>query len=194
MKALSPMRQKILEFVTSSTEENGYPPTVREICEAVGLRSPSTVHSHLKILQEHGYLEQNGRKTRTLSRPGQPSFRSIPLLGTVTAGLPILAQEDLLGYVPYEGHGSDELFALRVRGDSMIGAAILDGDTVIVRRQSTADSGQIVVALLEDEATVKRLRRQNGEVWLMPENPAYAPIDGRACSILGVVVGLLRTL
>jgi repressor LexA len=194
MKALSPMRQRILEFVTSSTRENGYPPTVREICEAVSLRSPSTVHSHLKILQENGYLEKDGRKTRALSVPGTPSWRSVPVLGTVTAGLPILAQEDTIGYVAYDGDASGELFGLRVRGDSMIGAAILDGDTVIVRKQNTADSGQIVVALLGEEATVKRLRRRAGQVWLMPENPAYAPIDGRECAVLGVVVGLCRSL
>lgn len=194
MKPLSPMRQRILEFVTCSTRENGYPPTVREICEAVKLRSPSTVHSHLKILQENGYLDKDGRKTRALSVPGTPSWQNVPVLGTVTAGVPILAQEDTMGYVAYDGAASGTLFGLRVRGDSMVGAAILDGDTVIVRQQSTADSGQIVVALLGEEATVKRLHRENGEIWLMPENPAYVPIDGRECVILGVVVGLCREL
>lgn len=194
MKPLSPMRQRILEFVTRSTRENGYPPTVREICEAVQLRSPSTVHSHLKILQENGYLEKDDRKTRALTLPGAQRWQNVPVLGTVTAGVPILAQEDTLGVVAYDGDVSGELFGLRVRGDSMIGAAILDGDTVIVRQQNTADNGQIVVALLGEEATVKRLRRKNKEVWLMPENDAYAPIDGRECAILGVVVGLIREL
>ena len=194
MKALSPMRQAILEYVTRATRENGYPPTVREICEAVGLRSPSTVHSHLKILQENGLLDKGDRKTRALSVPGAPSWRSVPVLGTVTAGLPILAQEDTMGYVAYDGDASGELFGLQVRGDSMIGAAILDGDTVIVRQQPTADNGQIVVALLGEEATVKRLRRRDGQIWLMPENPAYTPIDGRDCVLLGVVVGLCRAL
>lgn len=196
MKQLTPMRQKILEFVTQFTRESGFPPTVREICEGVGLRSPSTVHAHLKILQEGGYLEKDGRKNRSLSVPGMDtsSFRSVPLLGTVTAGIPILAQEDRMGAVPYDGGASGELFALKVRGDSMIGASILDGDVVIVRQQNTALSGQIVVAMLEDEATVKRLRLAKDGVWLMPENPAYAPIDGRECVILGLVVGLYRTL
>lgn len=196
MKQLTPMRQKILEFVTQFTRESGFPPTVREICEGVGLRSPSTVHAHLKILQEGGYLEKDGRKNRSLSVPGMDtsSFRSVPLLGTVTAGIPILAQEDRMGTVPYDGGASGELFALKVRGDSMIGASILDGDVVIVRQQNTALNGQIVVAMLEDEATVKRLRLAKDGVWLMPENPAYAPIDGRECVILGLVVGLYRTL
>lgn len=194
MKPLSPMRQRILEFVTQSTRENGYPPTVREICEAVHLRSPSTVHSHLKILQENGYLEKDEHKTRALSVPGARSWQNVPVLGTVTAGVPILAQEDTLGYVAYDGTASGTLFGLRVRGDSMINAAILNGDTVIVRQQSTAYNGQIVVALLGEEATVKRLRRKDGEVWLMPENEAYTPIDGRECTILGVVIGLCREL
>ena len=173
MKKLTPMRQKILEFVSEFTRDNGYPPTVREICEGVGLRSPSTVHAHLKILQEGGYLEKGGRKNRSLSICGEetPNFRSVPLLGTVTAGIPILAQEDRMGTVPYDGDASGELFALKVRGDSMIEAAILDGDTVIVRRQNTAIHGQIVVAMLEEEATVKRLHIASDGVWLMPENP-----------------------
>ncbi|MCI5615493.1 MAG: transcriptional repressor LexA [Clostridia bacterium] len=194
MNQLSPMRQRILDYVTAFTRENGYPPTVREICDAVGLRSPSTVHSHLKILQEGGFLEKSDHKTRALSVRGGAgaAFRSVPILGTVTAGVPILAQEDTLGYVPYDGPEQGEMFALRVRGESMIGAGILDGDIVLVRRQNTALSGQIVVALLEDEATVKRLRLAPDGVWLMPENPAFSPIDGRECMILGLVVSLYR--
>ena len=194
MKQLSPMRQRILEFVTDSTRANGYPPTVREICDAVGLRSPSTVHSHLKILQEGGYLEKSDHKTRALSVKGSSgaAFRSVPVLGTVTAGLPILAQEDTLGYVPYDGPEQGEMFALQVRGESMVGAGILDGDIVLVRRQNTALSGQIVVALLEDEATVKRLRLARDGVWLLPENPAFDPIDGTHCQILGLVISLYR--
>ena len=194
MNKLSPMRQRILDYVTAFTRENGYPPTVREICEAVGLRSPSTVHSHLKILQEGGYLEKDDRKTRALSVRGGSgtAFRSVPILGTVTAGLPILAQEDTLGYVPYDGPEQGEMFALQVRGESMIGAGILDGDIVLVRRQNTALSGQIVVALLGEEATVKRLSRKNGQVWLMPENEHYEPIDGRDARMLGLVKAVVR--
>lgn len=194
MNQLTPMRQRILDFVTDFSRRNGYPPTVREICDAVGLRSPSTVHSHLKILQEGGYLEKSDRKTRALSvkNPGVSAFRSVPILGTVTAGLPILAQEDTLGFVPYDGPEQGEMFALQVRGESMVGAGILDGDIVLVRRQNTALSGQIVVALLEDEATVKRLRLARDGVWLLPENPAFDPIDGSGCQILGLVVSLYR--
>ncbi|WP_458862685.1 transcriptional repressor LexA [Acidaminobacterium chupaoyuni] len=189
---LSPMRQKILDYISSFTAENGYPPSVREICQAVDLRSPSTVHSHLKILQEGGWLEKDDRKTRAITLKNQPSpVARIPILGVVTAGQPILMQEDIQGYLPYE-HTSGEYFALRVKGDSMMGAGILNGDAVIVRRQDSADNRDIVVAMLEDEATVKRLKLDHGKVTLMPENPAYSPIDGTYASILGLVVAVWR--
>jgi len=192
MSKLSPMRQAILNFIEEYTVENGYPPSVREICAAVGLRSPSTVHSHIRILQEEGYLNKGEKSSRSLSLKNKPAFQSVPILGTVTAGLPILAQQEVEGYVPYMGGSSGEMFALRVRGDSMINAHILDGDIVVVRRQQTAQDGEIVVALLEEEATVKRLRRGKNQVWLMPENPDYDPIDGNECSILGRVVSVCR--
>jgi len=192
MSKLSPMRQAILNFIEEYTVENGYPPSVREICAAVGLRSPSTVHSHIRILQEEGYLNKGEKSSRSLSLKNKPAFQSVPILGTVTAGLPILAQQEVEGYVPYLGGSSGEMFALRVRGDSMINAHILDGDIVVVRRQQTAQDGEIVVALLEEEATVKRLRRGKNQVWLMPENPDYDPIDGNECSILGRVVSVCR--
>ncbi len=190
-KILSPKRRAILEYIESFAQENGYAPSVREIGDAVGLRSPSTVHAHLRILEENGYLQKSKGKTRTLSLPGQPGYRNVPVIGTVRAGQPILAVEDAVGYVPFEGSG-EGLFALNVRGDSMKDAAILEDDVVIVRQQPTADNGQIVVALIDDEATVKRLRLEKGHVWLMPENPAYQPIDGEGCSILGVVVAVYR--
>jgi len=190
-KILSPKRRAILEYIESFAQENGYAPSVREIGDAVGLRSPSTVHAHLRILEENGYLQKSKGKTRTLSLPGQPGYRNVPVIGTVRAGQPILAVEDAIGYVPFEGSG-EGLFALNVRGDSMKDAAILEDDVVIVRQQPTADNGQIVVALIDDEATVKRLRLEKGHVWLMPENPAYQPIDGEGCSILGVVVAVYR--
>ena len=190
-KILSPKRRAILEYIESFAQENGYAPSVREIGDAVGLRSPSTVHAHLRILEENGYLQKSKGKTRTLSLPGQPGYRNVPVIGTVRAGQPILAVEDAVGYVPFEGSG-EGLFALNVRGDSMKDAAILEDDVVIVRPQPTADNGQIVVALIDDEATVKRLRLEKGRVWLMPENPAYQPIDGEGCSILGVVVAVYR--
>lgn len=190
-KILSPKRRAILEYIESFAQENGYAPSVREIGDAVGLRSPSTVHAHLRILEENGYLQKSKGKTRTLSLPGQPGYRNVPVIGTVRAGQPILAVEDAVGYVPFEGSG-EGLFALNVRGDSMKDPAILEDDVVIVRPQPTADNGQIVVALIDDEATVKRLRLEKGHVWLMPENPAYQPIDGEGCSILGVVVAVYR--
>ena len=193
MKKLGTKRTQILDFILKYSSDNGFPPSIREICEAVNLKSPSTVHSHIKILKENGYLENtSGGKTRSLTLSKQSNAVSVPILGTVTAGMPILAYEDALGFVSYDGGAVGELFALRVKGDSMINAGIFDGDVVIIKRVPTANNGEIVVALLEDEATVKRLRRENGHVWLMPENDAYSPINGDECSLLGVVVSLRR--
>ena len=191
-KLLSPKRKAILDYIEQFTLENGYAPSVREIGDAVGLRSPSTVHSHLRILEDNGLLQKSKGKTRTLSISGQTNYKNVPLVGTVRAGAPILAQQETVGYVPFEGSGGGELFALTVRGDSMKDAAILEDDVVIVRQQPTADNGQIVVALIDDEATVKRLKIEKGHIWLMPENPDYQPIDGQNCSILGVVVAVYR--
>lgn len=195
MKKISEKQQRILEYIASFTAERGYPPSVREIGAAMGLRSPSTVHAHLKVLREAGYLERDERKTRALSITGASAAAvpRVPILGQVTAGMPILAVEEIEGYVPYEGaSGYGKFFALRIKGDSMIGAGILDGDIIIIRQSSTARSGQIVVALIEDEATCKRLRIEKEQIWLMPENPAYTPINGNECSILGVVVAVHR--
>lgn len=194
MKKISAKQQRILEYISEYTTQQGYPPSVREICAEVGLSSPSTVHSHLMRLRDLGYLEKDDRKTRAISvRGGATMTGQVPILGRVTAGMPILAVEQVEGYVPYAGAGGyGEHFALRISGESMIGAGIMDGDLIIVRQESSARPGQIVVALIEDEATCKRLHLQDGEVWLMPENPAYPPIDGRECSILGVVVAVYR--
>lgn len=193
MKKMTPMRRAILSFISGFVEKNGYPPSVREIGEAVGLRSPSTVHSHLKTLNDGGYLDKTDRKTRAvkLRRDGDPVL-SVPVVGRVTAGQPILAVEDISEYVPYKTSSSGEFFALRVRGDSMVGAGILDGDTVIVRRQDTAENGEIVVAMIGDEATVKRLSVRNNTVTLMPENELYEPIVANDARILGVVSALIR--
>lgn len=182
--------QLILDFVNAFVQENGFAPSVREIGAAVGLRSTASVSYHLQQLQEKGLLLSPGAKGRkraivTAQRPGQ-----IPVVGVVTAGLPILALENREGTISWDGDPS--CFALRVRGDSMINAAILDGDMVVVRPQSTADDGQIVVARIGDEATVKRLRRRNGQVWLMPENDAYSPIDGTEAEIVGLVKAVVR--
>ena len=179
----------IMDYVNQFIQENGYSPSVREIGAAVGLRSTASVSYHLQALQEKGLLQAPGAKGRkralvTGARPGQ-----IPVIGVVTAGLPILAVENQEGTLPWSEPGC---FALRVRGDSMINAGILEGDKVIVRPQSSADSGQIVVARIEDEATVKRLLRRNGQVWLMPENDNYSPIDGTHAEIIGVVKGVVR--
>ena len=179
----------IMDYVNQFIQENGYSPSVREIGAAVGLRSTASVSYHLQALQEKGLLQApqaKGRKRAlvTGARPGQ-----IPVVGVVTAGLPILAVENQEGTMPWHESGC---FALRVRGDSMINAGILDGDKVVVRPQSTADNGQIVVARIEDEATVKRLLRRNGQVWLMPENDNYSPIDGTHAEIIGVVKGVVR--
>ena len=190
MPRTSNKAQLIVDYVNQFIQENGYSPSVREIGAAVGLRSTASVSYHLQALQEKGLLQSPGSKGRkraivTTVRPGQ-----IPVVGVVTAGLPILAVENQEGYLSWDGDPG--CFALRVRGDSMIDAGILDGDKVVVRPQPTADSGQIVVARLEDEATVKRLLRKNGQVWLMPENDCYEPIDGNQAEIIGIVKGVVR--
>ena len=181
--------QMIVDYVNQFIEENGYSPSVREIGAAVGLRSTASVSYHLQALQDQGLLQAPGAKGRkraivTGVRPGQ-----IPVVGVVTAGMPILAVENQEGCIPW---GEPGCFALRVRGDSMINAGILPGDKVVVRPQQTADDGQIVVARLEDEATVKRLRCRSGKIWLMPEIENYEPIDGTHAEIIGVVRGVVR--
>ena len=191
MAKMTLVREKILEYIKESIEQQGYPPSVREICSAVGLKSPSTVHAHLKILKDGGYLEKSDHKTRALSVKNHTLYQQVPVLGQVTAGAPILAVEQVVGYVPYTGQGG-QFFALRVRGDSMIGAGILENDIVIIRQQSDAVHGEIVVALIGEEATVKRLWRRDGTVMLMPENPAYEPIVSPEMSILGVVKAVYR--
>ena len=148
------------------------------------------MHYHLAELKRTGQIEMDENKNRTISVAENGPAGRIPILGTVTAGMPILAVENVEGYLPWDGDPT--CFALRVRGESMIGAGICDGDTVVVRPQPSADNGDIVVALLDDEATVKRLRRTDDGVWLMPENPAFAPIDGREAAILGKVRAVVR--
>ena len=189
MARTSNKADQIVEYVNQFIAEHGYSPSVREIGAAVGLRSTASVSYHLQALQDKGILQATGSKGRkraivTSVRPGQ-----IPVIGTVTAGLPILAVENQEGSISWE---DPSCFALRVRGDSMINAGILSGDLVIVRPQQTADDGQIVVARIGDEATVKRLRRRSGQVWLLPENPHYEPIDGSEAQLVGLVKAVIR--
>ena len=190
MPRTSDKAEKILEYVNQFVQENGYAPSVREIGAAVGLRSTASVSYHIQALQDKGLLLSPGAKGRKRSivtnvRPGQ-----IPVVGVVTAGVPILAVENQEGTMAWDGESG--CFALRVRGDSMINAGILSGDKVVVRPQQTAHDGQIVVARIGDEATVKRLRRRAGQIWLMPENDNYDPIDGSEAEIIGIVKAVVR--
>lgn len=209
MAQMTKMQQKIYDYIAQTLAQQGYPPSVREIGDAVGLKSPSTVHFHLKHMEEMGVINKSGRKGRaiTLAQPAadtaiapeapqevEPPAGRVPIVGTVAAGTPILAQECIEDYLTFDTGGRDgEYFALRVRGESMLNAGILPGDLVVVHQQQEAHNGEIIVALIEDEATVKRLRRKDGQVWLMPENDAYSPIDGRSASILGKVSAVIRT-
>ena len=213
-KALKMTRkqQEIYDYIAAYISQHSYPPSVREICDGVGLRSPSTVHFHLQNMEEKGFLAKDGKaRALTLAQTGESTTAApverapvyeepeipagrVPIVGTVAAGTPILAQECIEDYLTFDTNGRDgEYFALRVRGESMLNAGILPGDLVVVHQQREAHNGEIVVALIEDEATVKRLQRRNGEVWLLPENDAYEPIDGRYASILGKVSAVVRT-
>jgi repressor LexA len=207
-EALSGKREQILEFIGGCLRERGYPPSVREIGEAVGLTSSATVHSHLAVLQREGYLVRDQTKPRAIQVRYEPSskvamapgpVRHVPLVGEVAAGTGVLAQENVEEIValPEGFTGAGSLFMLRVRGDSMIEAGILDGDFVVVRQQPVADNGDVVVAGIPDgEATVKTFSRQRGKVVLTPANPALAPMELRPddVTIFGKVVTVLRRL
>jgi repressor LexA len=182
--------EKILDFIRDFTAENGFAPSVREIGAAVGLRSTASVTYHLRQLQDKGLLQGAGSKGVKRAVVSTQKAGHIPVVGVVTAGLPILAVENLEGTMVWDWDSS--CFALRVRGESMIGAGILDGDKVVIRPQPNADDRQIVVARIGDEATVKRLHRKNGQIWLLPENDAYPPIDGREAEIIGIVKAVVR--
>ena len=205
---LAGKRRRILEFIAEQIRERGYPPSVREIGEAVGLTSPSTVHTHLQVLQREGYLQRDPTKPRAIIVSWEPSSGAairvrpvahVPLIGHVAAGTGVLAEESVeeLLPIPRDFTGSGDLFMLKVRGDSMIGAGIFDGDFVVVRRQPDAESGDIVVAGIgEDEATVKTLRKRRAKVVLVPANPAYSEIELAADQVViyGKVVTVLRRL
>lgn len=209
---LSKRQQQVLDFIRAKVNERGYPPSVREIGEALGLSSPSTVHSHLSTLSRLGYIRKDPTKPRAIEILGgsgedaapisstrdDEHLRDVPLLGRIAAGSPILAAEDVENVMalPTDLVGNGPVFMLEVRGDSMIDAGILDGDYVVVRKQDDARDGEIVAALVDgEEATVKRLRRANGKVMLISENPAYEPmVFERDVAIIGKVVTVLRKL
>jgi len=204
---LTPRQRRIMEFLRQWSEEHGYPPSVREIGEAVGLVSPSSVAYQLKVLERKGYLRRDANRPRAVDvRPAselveeragrRPAPAFVPMLGQIAAGGPILAEEMIEDVypLPRELVGEGTLFLLQVKGDSMIDAAICDGDWVAVRQQPTAENGEIVAALIDGEATVKTYQRRDGKVWLLPQNPAYDPIPGERATIMGRVVTVLRRI
>ena len=191
---LTPTMQRIYEYLAEQAQI-GRVPSVREICKEVDIKSTGTVQKYLQKLEQGGYIERESALSRSIRLTGvrQPAVQ-VPLIGTVTAGMPILATESVEGYVPYAGQTDETapLFALRVRGDSMVNAGILNGDIVIVKKTPVAENGTVVVALIEDEATVKRFYKENGHFRLQPENDDYAPIIVDEVAILGKVVSLIR--
>lgn len=200
---LSMRQTKILEFIKEEIRKKGYPPAVREIGEAVGLLSSSTVHGHLQTLEDKGYIRRDPTKPRAIEILDSSANSietkkaiQVPIVGRVTAGQPILAVENIEGTFPLPDDlvRQDNVFMLKVQGDSMIEAGILDGDYIIVRQQNVARNGEIVVALIGDEATVKRFFKERTLIRLQPENSAMEPIYSQDVSILGKVVGVFRTL
>lgn len=197
---ISNKQKEILEFIKAQIINKGYPPAVREICEAVNLKSTSSVHSHLESLEKNGYIRRDPSKPRAIEiiddefNLTRRELVNVPIIGTITAGQPILAVENIENYfpVPSEYMPNTETFMLKVKGDSMINAGILDGDRIIVQRQSHAKNGDYVVALIDDEVTVKTFYKENGYFRLQPENDAMEPIIVSDLQILGIVIGLFR--
>lgn len=189
--------KEVYEFIKKQIEIEGYPPSVREICAAVGLSSPSTVQRYINSLEDKGYIVKGGSKKRAITLPKQENeveVMSVPVVGTVAAGQPILAEENIEEYFPLPMNyaGKKDMFMLKVRGESMINAGILDGDYVIVESADTARNGEIVVALLEDSATVKTFYKERDAIRLQPENDALEPIISKDVRILGKVSGVFR--
>ena len=197
---ITPKQQEILEYIKETILKKGYPPAVREICEAVNLKSTSSVHSHLETLERNGYIRRDPTKPRTIEiiddcfNLARREVVNVPLLGTVAAGMPLLAQENIENYfpIPTEMLPDKEVFMLRVKGDSMIEAGIFNGDLIFVEKTVTAENGEIVVALLDDSATVKRFYKENGHYRLQPENSSMEPIIVDEVQILGKVFRLFR--
>lgn len=209
LEGLTARQRKILEFISSTTADRGYPPSVREIGDAVGLSSSSSVQHQLGQLVSKGFINRDATRARALDvrQPETagilehlaagdltPTAQYVPLVGQIAAGGPILAEQSVEEVFPLPKSlvGDGELFMLKVKGDSMVDAAICDGDFVVIRRQQSCDNGDIVAALLDDEATVKTFKKRDGHVWLMPHNPAYEPILGDHAQIMGKVVSVLR--
>ena len=197
---LSAKQQMILDFLKKEIKRNGYPPTVREICDAVGLSSTSTVHAHLETLERKGYIRRSPTKNRSTEILENDFYNSghelvnVPIVGKVAAGIPILAEENIEDTfpIPVDHVKNDSCFMLHVKGDSMIDEGILDGDLVLVRQQQTAANGDIVIAMIDDSATVKTFYREADNIRLQPANKAFAPIIMKDCTILGKVIGLYR--
>lgn len=192
MASLTKSQQLVYDYLCSTMAERAVPPSVREICAATGLRSTSTVHSHLKSLEALGYIKRDAGLNRSIHIVGASAAKQVPILGKVTAGLPILAVEDIEGYIPYPDKSGKELFALHVDGLSMINAGILDGDYVIAEKTPVAENGEIVVGMIGDEATVKRFYKEKGTFRLQPENPDFEPIISDEITILGKVIAVIR--
>lgn len=193
MAGLTKSQQKVYDFLVKEAPK-GVPPTVREICAATGLHSTSTVHAHLKTLEKLGYISRDAGLNRSIRIEGSTAAVQVPIMGKVTAGQPILAVEDIEGYLPFPQKEGKALFALHVSGLSMRDAGILDGDYVVAEQTPAAEDGDIVVALIEDEATVKRFFREQNRVRLQPENPDFEPIYSENVFILGKVIAVLRYL
>jgi repressor LexA len=206
---LTARQRRILDYIRDTVERRGYPPTVREIGEAVGLVSPSSVAYQMGVLQRKGYLRKDPNRPRAVdvrpmselepddeeaARASRPAPAFVPVLGRIAAGGPILAEQSVEGVfpLPREVVGEGTLFMLQVKGDSMLDAAICDGDWVVVRQQPTANNGEIVAAMIDGEATVKTYRFREGHIWLIPHNPAFEPIPGDDATIMGKVVAVLR--
>ena len=201
-KKISHKQREILEYIKHEILQRGYPPAVREICEAVHLKSTSSVHSHLETLEKNGYIRRDPTKPRAIEilddefNLTRREVVNVPIIGQVAAGAPILAEQNILDYfpIPVEYMPNSESFMLKVKGESMINAGILNGDTVLVQRQSTAKNGEMVVALLDDSATVKTFYKEDGHYRLQPENDTMSPIIVEDCEILGKIFGVLRFL
>lgn len=199
-RPISKKQEQILNYIKNEILERGFPPAVREICQAVGLKSTSSVHSHLESLERNGYIRRDPTKPRAIEILDE-SFNmirremvNVPIIGTVAAGQPILAEQNIEGYfpIPTEYMPNKQSFMLKVKGESMINAGIFDGDKVLVKQQATAENGDIVVALVDDSATVKTYYKENGHYRLQPENDSMDPIIVDKCEILGKVFGVFR--